>query len=106
MSNQSQNEEIQTTKPKHRDKLVALDSLSLGLSIVVAILIGVGLGVLMKNIFNQDWLLWLGVIWGIGGAISNIYKVYIRQKKELDSLADDPKYKHSINSNQNFDDAN
>jgi F0F1-type ATP synthase assembly protein I len=90
MSENTNNEEV----PKHRDKLVALDSLSLGISIVVAILIGIALGIGMRSLFGYEWLLWLGVFWGIGGAITNVFKVYSRQKKELDKLADDPKYKH------------
>jgi F0F1-type ATP synthase assembly protein I len=90
MSENTNKEEV----PKHRDKLVALDSLSLGISIVVAILIGIALGIGMRSLFGYEWLLWLGVFWGIGGAITNVFKVYNRQKKELDKLADDPKYKH------------
>jgi F0F1-type ATP synthase assembly protein I len=86
--------------PKHRDKLVALDSLSLGISVVIAILIGIGIGIWMKNFFNQEWLLWLGVFWGVGGAAANIQKVYARQKREMDKLADDPKYKY-----QKYDDS-
>ena len=31
-------------KPKHRDKIEALDSLSVGISMVAAIVIGVGVG--------------------------------------------------------------
>jgi F0F1-type ATP synthase assembly protein I len=93
-NNEENSNNTETKVPKHRDKLVALDSLSLGISIVVAILIGVALGVGMRSFFGYDWLLWLGVFWGIGGAITNVYKVYSRQKKDLDELANDPKYKH------------
>lgn len=95
-------EEItQEGKPKHKDKLEALDSLSLGISIVVALALGVGLGLLLKEWTGYTWTLWIGVFYGIAGAILNVYKAYKRAKASLDELADDPKYKyqaeHGIN---------
>jgi F0F1-type ATP synthase assembly protein I len=68
-------------KPKYKDKIEALDSLSLGISIVVAILFGVGIGYWLKSLTGYTWTLWLGIFWGIGGAILNIYKVGKRAKK-------------------------
>ncbi|SFV70555.1 ATP synthase protein I-like membrane protein [hydrothermal vent metagenome] len=87
-------------EPKLKKILVAADGLSLGISIVVATLLGVGLGLLMKNIFGIPWLLWLGVFWGVAGAILNVYKAYKKQKKSLDELANDPRYRH-----QKYDDS-
>jgi len=81
-------------EPKYKRLIVAVDGLSLGISIVVAILLGVGLGIFMKNLFGYGWLLWLGVFWGVGGAVLNVYKAYERQKKSLDELANDPRYRH------------
>ena len=81
-------------QPKYRKIIEGAEALSLGISIVVAILIGVGLGLWMKSIFHQAWLLWLGVFWGVAAAILNIYKAYQKQKKELDELAKDPRYKN------------
>jgi len=81
-------------EPKLKKVVAAADGLSLGISIVVAILIGVALGMLMKNIFDIPWLLWLGVFWGIAAAILNVYKAYEKQKKSLNELADDPRYRH------------
>ncbi len=81
-------------QPKYRKIIEGAESLSLGISIVVAILIGVGLGLWMKSIFHQAWLLWLGVFWGVAAAILNIYKAYQKQKKELEELAKDPRYKN------------
>lgn len=81
-------------KPKHKDKLEALDSLSLGISIVVAIGVGVGLGILLKNWTGEVWTLWLGIGYGVAAAILNVYKAYKRAKASLDELADDPKYKY------------
>jgi len=83
-----------TQEPKYKKIVEAADGLSLGISIVVAILIGVGLGILMKNLFGYGWLLWLGVFWGVSGAILNVYKAYQKQKKSLDELANDPRYRH------------
>lgn len=79
-------------KPKHQDKLVALDNLSLGISIVAAVLIGIGIGLLLKSWTGYTWTLWLGVFWGIAGAILNIYKAYKRAQKEYEGMADDPRY--------------
>jgi F0F1-type ATP synthase assembly protein I len=81
-------------EPKLRKLVSAADGLSLGISIVVAVLLGVGLGLLLKNLFNTPWLLWLGVFWGVAAAILNVYKAYEKQKKSLDELADDPRYRH------------
>ncbi len=81
-------------QPKYRKIIEGAEALSLGISIVVAILIGVGLGLWMKSIFHQAWLLWLGVFWGVAAAILNIYKAYQKQKKELEELAKDPRYKN------------
>jgi len=78
--------------PKLKKVVEAADGLSLGISIVVAVLLGVGLGILMKNFFGYGWLLWLGVFWGVSAAILNVYKAYERQKASLDQLANDPRY--------------
>jgi F0F1-type ATP synthase assembly protein I len=59
------------------------EKLSLGISIVVAILMGIGLGVWMKKTFGYTWLLWLGVFWGVAAAGLNIKREYDKLKKEL-----------------------
>ncbi len=79
-------------KPKLQKAIEAADGLSLGLSMVIAVLIGIAIGIGMEKLFGYKWLFWLGVFWGIGGAILNVYKAYKKQKKELDTLANDPKY--------------
>lgn len=81
-------------KPKHQDKLVALDNLSLGISIVAAILIGIGFGLLLKYWTGYSWTLWLGVFWGVGGAGLNIYKAYKRAQDEYKEFENDPRYMH------------
>ena len=89
----SQNQE---DKPKYKGKLEALDNISLGISIVVAIVIGVGLGLLLKEWTGYTWTLWLGLFYGVAGAVLNVYKAYKRAKKDLDKLAEDPKYKYGM----------
>ena len=80
-------------KPKLGKIVEGAEQLSLGISIVEAVLIGVGLGVWMKNIFGYGWLLWLGVFWGVAATVLNIYKAYKKQMKELEKLKDDVRYK-------------
>lgn len=81
----------------------AADGLSLGISIVVAVLMGVGIGILLRKFFGYEWLFWLGVFWGISAAILNVYKAYKKQKKSLDELADDPRYKQRSFDNDDDD---
>ena len=109
MSNEeinNQNDEDKIT-PKHRDKVEALDNLSLGISIVVAILLGIALGFGLKSITGYSWTLWIGVFWGISAAIMNIYKSYKKAQKGYNELLKDPKYKyaaeHGINKTNNDD---
>ena len=54
----------------------AFGGLSLGISIVVAVLMGIGIGYLLESFTNIGWLFWLGVIWGVAAAILNVYKAY------------------------------
>ncbi|GGD39765.1 hypothetical protein GCM10012288_12220 [Malaciobacter pacificus] len=80
--------------PKHQDKIVALDNLSLGISIVAAIVIGFGIGYGLKYLTGYSWTLWLGIVWGILAAILNIYKAYKRAQKQYEGLENDPRYAH------------
>ena len=84
----------QEKKPKFGKIVEGAEQLSLGISIVVAVLLGVGAGIAMKKLFGIGWLFWLGLFWGIGGAVSNIYKADKKQKKELDALKEDPRYRN------------
>jgi len=76
------------------------EKLSLGISIVIAVLMGVGIGIWLKNLFHQTWLLWLGVFWGVAAAILNIKKEYAKLKKDLDKLKDEYK-NYEINKKEN-----
>ena len=88
------NEELEQKPPKHQDKIRALDNLSLGISMVAAVIIGFGIGYGLKSAFGYDWLLWLGVFWGVAGAGLNIYKAYKRAQKEFEGMENDPRYAH------------
>lgn len=79
--------------PKYAKLVEGADGLSLGVSIVVAVLLGVGAGMLMKSAFGYDWLLWVGVFWGVGGAIMNVYKAYKKQVESYAEFKDDVRYK-------------
>jgi F0F1-type ATP synthase assembly protein I len=91
------NENKNQEQPKFKPVIEGANKLSLGISMVVAILIGVGVGKLMENLFGYQWLFWLGVFWGISAAGLNIYKMYKVVKKDLDSVKDDPKYQNYKN---------
>jgi F0F1-type ATP synthase assembly protein I len=80
--------------PKYRGKLEALDSLSLGISMVVAVAFGVGIGLLIKSWTGYEWTLWLGVFWGVAAAILNVKKAYDKAQREFEELANDPKYQY------------
>ena len=78
--------------PRIKPIIEAADSLSLGISIVVAILMGVGIGFLLKNLTGASWTLWIGVFIGIAAAVLNVYKAYSKQYKEFEELAKEPRY--------------
>lgn len=97
INNQYDNNTNEESEPKLRGILVGIKGLSLGISIIVALLVGVGIGILLKNIFDVFFLFWIGVFWGICAAILNVYKAYKSQLKEFDKLANDPKYSYKNN---------
>lgn len=85
---------------KNLNKIVrGADALSLGISIVVAILIGVGLGIWLKKLTGSTTIFIVCVIFGILAAILNVYKSFKMLQNSLKELEDDPKYK-----NYKFDD--
>ena len=91
--------------PKHRDKIVALDNLSLGISIVAAIVIGFAIGYGLKEWTGYSWTLWLGIVWGIAAAGLNIYKAYKRAQKSYEGLENDPRYAHRAkHGDKSYDD--
>ena len=64
----------------------AADSLSLGISIVVAVLIGFGIGRGLKELTGSNWGLGVGIFIGVGAAINNIYKAYKAQVKSYEEF--------------------
>ena len=84
--------EAQNGEPKYKNAVLAYSNATLGISMVVAVLIGVGIGYGLEKLFFYRWLFWLGVTWGVLAAILNVYKAYKRQLKEFDELKKDAKY--------------
>ena len=82
----------------------AADGLSLGISMVVAVLIGVAIGLGLRKLTGAGWTLWIGVFIGVSAAILNVYKAYAKQKRSLDELANDPRYNYKRNMNQDDED--
>ncbi len=80
-------------KPKIKPIIEGVDSLSLGVSMVVAVLIGVGIGIGLQKLFDVKWVLWIGVFIGLAAAFLNVYKAYKKQMREFDNLKrDNPRY--------------
>ena len=85
-------EEQEEHKPRIKPIIEAADHLSLGISIVVAIAMGVGLGYLIRSLTDIGWTFFIGVFIGIAAAILNVYKAYSKQYKEYEELAKEPRY--------------
>ena len=92
MPGNNQDEEQNERKPRLKPLAEAVDSLSLGISIVVAVLLGVGIGWLLKRWTDIGWLFWVGVFIGIAAAILNVYKAYSKQYKAFEKLAKEDRY--------------
>jgi F0F1-type ATP synthase assembly protein I len=92
--NRQNNQENADERPKYRSFFEGVDQLSLGISMVVAVIFGVGVGLGLKHLFGYGWLLWLGVFWGVAAAGLNVYKAYQKQVQSYDAIKDDPKYKY------------
>ena len=84
--------EQEERKPRVKPIIEAADSLSLGISMVVAVLMGLGIGWLLQNLTGASWSFWIGVFIGIAAAILNVYKAYSKQYKAYEELAKEPRY--------------
>jgi ATP synthase protein I len=80
-----ENSEIK--EPKYKKTLEGIESLSLGISMVVAVVIGVAVGLGLKALTGWTWTLWVGVFWGVAAAVNNIYRAYKKQQREFEELA-------------------
>lgn len=76
-----------------KQAIQAADSLSLGISMVIAVLIGVGLGYLLRIYTGIFWLFWIGVAIGVAAAILNVYKAYKVQVASYEEFKDENRYK-------------
>jgi F0F1-type ATP synthase assembly protein I len=85
-------DEPEKRKPRIKPIIEAADSLSLGISMVVAVVMGVGIGLLLKNLTGNTWTLWVGIFIGVAAAILNVYKAYTKQYKAYEELAKEPRY--------------
>ncbi|MCW8895106.1 AtpZ/AtpI family protein [Sulfurimonas sp.] len=85
-------EHTEEKKPKIKPIIEAADSLSLGISMVVAIVMGIGIGYLLRSLTEISWTFWIGVFIGIAAAILNVYKAYSKQYKAYEELAKEPRY--------------
>jgi len=81
-------------EPRFKKVVDAADGLSLGISMVVAVLIGIGIGLVLESWTGATWTLWIGVFIGVGAAVNNVYIAYRKQKASLDELSRDPRYRH------------
>jgi len=79
-------------KPRIKPIIEAADSLSLGISMVVAVVMGVGIGYLLRSLTDIGWTFFIGVAIGIAAAILNVYKAYSKQYKAYEELAKEPRY--------------
>jgi len=85
--------EVEDKNPRIKPIIEGVDSLSLGVSMVVAVLMGVGIGIGLQKLFEVQWVLWIGVFIGIAAAGLNVYKAYAKQMKELEDLKrNNPRY--------------
>ncbi|MDF1874897.1 AtpZ/AtpI family protein [Sulfurimonas sp. SAG-AH-194-I05] len=78
--------------PRIKPVIEAADNLSLGISMVVAVVMGVGIGYLLRSMTEIAWTFWIGVAIGIAAAILNVYKAYKKQQEMYDELAKEPRY--------------
>jgi F0F1-type ATP synthase assembly protein I len=89
MDSQNNQEE---RKPRIKPIIEAADHLSLGISMVVAVIMGVGIGYLLRSITGVEWTFFIGVFIGIAAAILNVFKVYQKQKESYEELAKEQRY--------------
>lgn len=88
-------------KPPLESVVRGANELSVGISLVVAVLLGIAVGYGLEWLSGIRWLFWLGVAWGIAAAILNLYKAYKRQLKDSQELANNPRYTYKSSENAN-----
>lgn len=91
-------------KPRLKPIVEGAETLSLGISMVVAVLIGVAIGIGLKKLTGIGWLLWVGVFIGLAAAFLNVYKAYSKQYKEFEELSKNPRYNPKLFTEDDDDD--
>ena len=91
-------------EPRYKPIIEGVESLSLGISMVVAVLLGVGIGIGLQKLFGVGWLLWIGVAIGLAAAGLNVFKAYSKQYKEFEELAKNPRYQAQTRLRDDDDD--
>ncbi|CZE51556.1 AtpZ/AtpI family protein [Campylobacter geochelonis] len=79
---------------KNLNKIVrGANALSLGISIVAAVAIGVLMGYYLSKWTGFKFFFWFFAFCGVGAAFLNIYRAYKVQMQDMKDLENDPKYK-------------
>ncbi|MFT5662355.1 MAG: ATP synthase protein I [Sulfurimonas sp.] len=99
-------EKQEEKQPRIKPIIEAADNLSLGISMVVAVVMGVGIGYLLKSMTDLAWTFWIGVAIGIAAAVLNVFKAYQKQKEMYEELAKEPRYaiKKQLDDNEDDED--
>ena len=72
---------------KYQNFAKGVNHLSLGISMVVAVIIGTGIGIWLKNLLESTIWLFVGILWGVAAAVLNVYKAYQQHQKEFEQYA-------------------
>ncbi|NCO00560.1 MAG: AtpZ/AtpI family protein [Epsilonproteobacteria bacterium] len=97
-------DEKEEKAPRIKPIIEAADSLSLGISMVVAVIMGVGLGYLLRSLTGLGFTFWIGVFIGVAAAILNVFKAYEKERKSYEKLAKEPRYAIKNKLDQKDDD--
>lgn len=97
-------DEKEEKAPRIKPIIEAADSLSLGISMVVAVIMGVGLGYLLRSLTGIGFTFWIGVFIGVAAAILNVFKAYEKERKSYEALAKEPRYAIKNKLDQKDDD--
>ncbi|GHV08374.1 hypothetical protein AGMMS50229_16700 [Campylobacterota bacterium] len=90
-------------QPTAKKIIEGAGDLSLAISMVIAVAIGVFLGIGLKKLFGYDWLLYFGIFLGAAAAVLNFVKAYQKLRREMTDLENNPRYKQPPQKNQDDD---
>jgi ATP synthase protein I len=95
---------VEEEKPRLKPIIEGAETLSLGISMVVAILIGVAIGLGLKKLTGITWLVVGRCCYRYFSRILNVFKAYSKQYKEFEKLAKDPRYNMGKSQKDDDDD--